>query len=211
MRRIVSLISVLLLLLTSLSGLAFAEEKSNLTKNNIKHYIERANKGDQEAVKELKKLKAFNKDEVRKVADQLTVNFTDGEKSIEFEDGSAIVIGAGKATSSEVTSQAVTVEDWYVYYSVKALGIEVGRYTIWYSYDVPTETYVKLTDHYDTASDIIGVDVTAKGTSAVKSSGTYVKVRGTAEVSTWAGKYSVIGNAYGYPNPLENYASWVIN
>lgn len=210
MKKIISLILTLVLLLSVMPGVSFAQQTGKINKDNIEEYVERANKGDKEAIEEIQKFKALNKKEVKKVINNIVVASNE-EKTIDFDDGSSIVLGSGKGASSEVSAQVGYYDD-YKYYSVMAFGLELGRYTIWYSYQAPNETnYVVLTDHYDTASDTVGVDVTANGTTAITSSGTYVRVRGTGEVSSWFAQYTVIGNAYGYANPTYNYATWVTN
>lgn len=203
------------------STVAFAQANENaiITKENVRTMIEQANKGNENAIKALSRLKCFNPEEVRKKINGTKV-FAGNSKSINFDDGSSIEleyivqrVTYQPGTGTEIPSYGRPSYDEYHSYAIYrwyAYAIEVSRYQVHCRYKTTREP--KLIEHWDTGSSAPIYNCTPLGTSVLSDVGPYaigITGRG-AWSSTYGGSETVKINTYNYEDPDMNWAEYWI-
>ncbi|WP_338825103.1 hypothetical protein MHOCP_06620 [Moorella humiferrea] len=219
MKRYPKILSVYLLLMfffITLTAVAFAQqsEVAVITKNNVKDMLEKANKGDQAALKALSKFSIFDPKKVAEKVNGVRV-YAGQTKTVDFGDGSAITLdyqitSGGTQIPAYYTWEgdyvhAIAMHKWFL------LGVEVGRYELHFIYD-PNGNNPILKEKWDIGSAIYGNQVNPLGTDVLTDVGPYaVGVTGRGIWSTNMGASQTVKiNAYGYFDPSLNWAEeWI--
>lgn len=195
-----------------------ADGTLTITADNVEQVIKDAQAGDPDAIAAIQSLKALQQSEVEPKIKGVGVAANE-TKEIKFDDGSSVVLGsslipssivnaANGYTAADVSLASITV-NWSAYYSFRSYGIEIGRYTMYYSYDANTSIPCIIPGSvYDAGSGVWPADVDAQGVTVVVDHSSPIQLRGIGKLITPAGSTNVRGNSFAYSDFNRNVTYW---